>query len=358
MNVSPRFAKNIRFIMINSELLERAEDYFKRNFVKNSKGELPLGAKPLPITDAERAKTLETHRNYFANCLFALMEEKNLSEVEIAAKIHIDAAFFSRFLDDRRFIPKERTVWALVIALGLNLYEANSLMNRLQYYLDAKIREEVLLAFCLENRINDVDLVNELFKHYGFAPLEVDEELFTPENIKNLNEKGLIDRLELYIEEIFCEPPTETSGIKFSYSASALGEPAESVKTFDVIVRKLKNAVGMSGNLFSDYLLTLIKQKNLTEVEVYKRAHLDRRIFSKIRNEKAYMPAKKTVLAIAFAMKLDFKETNTLLARAGYWLSTSRKEDVIAAYFVENQIYDLFLINEVLNYYDCPTLGD
>ena len=70
------------------------------------------------------------------------------------------------------------------------------------------------------------------------------------------------------------------------------------------------------------------------------------------------MPAKKTVLAIAFGMKLNFKETNTLLARAGYSLSSARKEDVIAAYFIENQIFDLFLINEVLDYYDCPTLGD
>ena len=94
------------------------------------------------------------------------------------------------------------------------------------------------------------------------------------------------------------------------------------------------------------------------DVEVYKRAHLDRRIFSKIRNEKGYMPSKKTVMAIVFAMKLDFKEANTLLARAGYFLSDARKEDVITAYFIENQIYDLYLINEVLDYYDCPILGD
>ena len=85
---------------------------------------------------------------------------------------------------------------------------------------------------------------------------------------------------------------------------------------------------------------------------------MDRRIFSKIRNEKTYMPAKKTVLAIAFAMKLDFKETNNLLWRAGYSLSAGRKEDVIAAYFIDNQIYDLFLLNEVLNYYGCPLIGD
>ena len=61
------------------------------------------------------------------------------------------------------------------------------------------------------------------------------------------------------------------------------------------------------------------------------------------------MPSKRTVLAIAFALKLGFREANTLLARAGYYLSAGRKEDVIATYFVENQLYELFLINEVLD---------
>ena len=344
--------------MIDSELFERAENYFKQTFVEDYPFEMPLGAEPSPITDAERAETLETHCGYFANWLFALMEQRNLSEVEVAVKMHVGTEIFSRLRDDRRFIPKERTVWTLIVALGLNLDEANNLMHRLKYYLDAKVREEVLLAFCLENRLNDVDSVNEIFAHYGFAPLEVDEDFSTPSNVKNFSDKSLIDRLELYLEKNFHEQPIATGGIKFSYSSSSLGEPAETSKTFDVIVRKLKDAVGISGNLFSDYLLTLIKRKNLSEVEVYKAAHLDRRVFSKIRNEKTYMPAKKTVLAIAFGMKLDFKETNTLLARAGYFLSDARKEDVIAAYFIDNQIYDMFLINEVLDHYNCPTIGD
>ena len=344
--------------MIDSQILERAENYIQKNSANKNQSNFRLGAEPSPITDAERAETLETHRSYFANRLFALMEQKNLSESEVAAKMHVGTEIFSRLRDDRRFIPKERTVWTLIIALGLNLDEANNLMHRLKYFLGAKVPEEVLLAFCLENRLNDVDSVNELFAHYEFAPLEVDEDFSTPANVKNFSDKSLIDRLELYLEKNFHEPPIATGGIKFSYSASSLGEPAETSKTFDVIVRKLKDAVGISGNLFSDYLLTLIKRKNLSEVEVYKSAHLDRRVFSKIRNEKTYMPAKKTVLAIAFGMKLDFKETNTLLARAGYFLSDARKEDVIAAYFLDNQIYDLFLINEVLDYYNCPTIGD
>ena len=70
------------------------------------------------------------------------------------------------------------------------------------------------------------------------------------------------------------------------------------------------------------------------------------------------MPSKRTILAIAIALELDFKETNTLLERAGYYLSKGRKEDVIIGYFIENQIYDIFLINEVLDHYGFKILGE
>ena len=317
-----------------------------------------LGAAPLPLTDAERAKTLETHRNYFANYLFDLMAQKNLSEAEVAAKAHVDAAIFSRLRDDRKYIPQERTIWALLLGMDLSLAEANSLMHRVRFYLAGNVMEEALMAFFLDNRIYDLNLANKILTHYGFDSLDVKEDFSTPPEVKHSPNDYLIERIDLYIDKNFHEMPTASSGIKFSISAGHLGEPAESLKTFEVIVRVLKDKVGIAGTHFSDYLYKLIKRKNLTDVEVYKRAHLDRRIFSKIRNEKGYMPSKKTVMAIVFAMKLDFKEANTLLARAGYFLSDARKEDVITAYFIENQIYDLYLINEVLDYYDCPILGD
>lgn len=96
----------------------------------------------------------------------------------------------------------------------------------------------------------------------------------------------------------------------------------------------------------------------MTDVETYKKAHLDRRIFSKIRSEKNYMPSKRTILAIAIALELDYEETLNLLNRAGYHLTAGSKEDVIVGYFIENKIYDLFLINEVLDHYGFKILGD
>lgn len=83
---------------------------------------------------------------------------------------------------------------------------------------------------------------------------------------------------------------------------------------------------------------------------------MDRRIFSKIRNEKKYKPSKRTILATAIAMELNLQETKNLLEFAGYSLSSGIKEDVIINYFIENKIFDLFLINDTLEYYNFKTL--
>lgn len=108
---------------------------------------------------------------------------------------------------------------------------------------------------------------------------------------------------------------------------------------------------------FTQTLFRWIDRKGLKDAEVYKRANLDRKLFSKIRTGKGYTPGKRTILALAVSLQLTLEETEDLLQRAGYALSHSNKFDVIVEYFLIRRKYNIYDINQVLFSYDQPLLG-
>ena len=108
---------------------------------------------------------------------------------------------------------------------------------------------------------------------------------------------------------------------------------------------------------FQEYLFMLIDRRGLTDPEVYKKANIDRKHFSKIRSNVDYSPSKKTALALALALELNIDETRDLLRRAGLALSPSIMSDRIIEYCIETGNYDIYEINCILFKYDQPTLG-
>ena len=119
----------------------------------------------------------------------------------------------------------------------------------------------------------------------------------------------------------------------------------------------LEDLIGEVGEPFHEVLFEKILQSGMTDVEVYRRANMDRKLFSKIRNNPAYHPGKNTVLALAIALKMDIDDTQDLLSRAEYALSPSSKSDVIIRYFIERKIFDIDLINIALDDHNLTILG-
>ncbi|MBR6770057.1 MAG: macro domain-containing protein [Lachnospiraceae bacterium] len=157
------------------------------------------------------------------------------------------------------------------------------------------------------------------------------------------------------LRSVSCERSADRSYASDDMSCSL---SSSSLDKNGVSLPDLRERMGQVKESFSKMLLRLIDEKGMKDPIVYKRANLDRKLFSKIRKKESYQPSKATALALAIALELSLEETADLLSRAGYALSPSSQTDLIVEYFILNHNYNIFELNEVLFAFGQPILGE
>ncbi len=141
-------------------------------------------------------------------------------------------------------------------------------------------------------------------------------------------------------------------------AADAVQTAPSAIEFPELSGKSLDEVLGAAGDTFQQRLFRLIDERGLDDVTVYKKANIDRKVFSRIRCKADYKPKKKTAVAFAIALELDLHTTLDLLSRAGIAFSPSDTFDLIVSYFITNRNYDIYEINAALFKYGQPVLGD
>lgn len=177
--------------------------------------------------------------------------------------------------------------------------------------------------------------------------------------------ESLFFDISQYIDDVYVDAHTDTSVRQMQrrplmdlYEQSDYYVGAPKAAPRDSAPRDLFDAVHQLDESFAQMLFRKIDQSGMTDVQCYKKANIDRKLFSKIKSNPGYQPSKPTVLAFAIALRLDLEEAQELLKKAGFALSHSSKFDIIVEYCILHHVYDVNQVNEALFQFDQSLLGN
>ena len=202
-----------------------------------------------------------------------------------------------------------------------------------------KVAIDVISDFLLENEMKVYIVI------FDKAAYKISEKLFSD--------------IAEYIDDNYVDEHTD-----YRRESMRLNMPMQSIMATDMCECKamvpdddLDEIIKRIDESFSQMLLRKIDEKGMTDAECYKKANIDRKLFSKIRSDVHYKPSKPTAIAFAISLELSLEETEDMLKKAGFALSHSNKFDIIIEYFISKGNYNIFEINEALFAFDQSLLG-
>ena len=260
----------------------------------------------------------EKLRQCYRNCL-RLAKENNLKSIAFPL---ISTGGFG--------YPKNEGIRIAVDEINAFLLE-----NEMQIYLVVFDEQSVLLAGKLQQ-----DLDSFIDQHYVKQKTEEEYSAIKDGTDHSYTLEGLISH-----EELLKRRQSESQGNENAFT-----------ELEDVYQKRLDEKLAHASDTFSQYLMYLIQSKKMDNAAVYNRALVDRKIFSKIKNTIDYHPQKLTALCLCIGAKLSMNESVDLLKRAGYAFSPSDLTDIIFAYFIENQIYDMIELDIQLEEHGLPCI--